>query len=148
MITPVTYEEITNISDELGQSFFDEAELPGSFKLEAFKHNWQGLIKNNIGAMWKLMVGGKFAGAIGGVFFPDVNSGEMVASEMFWYVHPDYRNTKWSIRLFRTFEQWAKTMGAKRVFMTYLLSSMPESLKRFYEHQGYKPVEVNYMKDL
>ncbi len=150
MIQPVTLESLKNFVEIkiLGPSFFSECGLPGSFKFEAFIHNWTLFLQTNIGAMWTMAKGEKVVGLLGGILAPDMNDGELMAMETFWYVHPDHRNSIESVRLLMTFEIWAREMGAKRVMMAHLLSSMPEKLAAYYERRGYRPLEINYIKEL
>lgn len=148
MIEPVTVEMIDSIADDLGRSFYMECDLPGGFKLEVFRHNWSVLLKANIGVMWKLTIDDVAAGFLGGILLPDINDGEMVASEMFWYVHPAYRKTMWGLRLFSTFERWAKDIGAKRITMVHLMTASGESIGKLYSRKGYRLVEQRYMKEI
>jgi GNAT superfamily N-acetyltransferase len=148
MIVPLTLQDIKLVSEDIGKLFYSELELPGGFKIDVFIHNWQMLIANNIGVMWKLVLEGKPVGFLGGVLMPDVNNGELVATEMFWYVHPAHRKSLWSIKLFLTFEKWAKDIGAKRIVMAHLMNEDGHKLGKFYLRKGFKPVETHYSKTL
>lgn len=133
---------------EIGESFFSECGLPGTFKYVAWFHNWRAIMQHNLGTIWVLRIQGKIVGALGAMLVPDINDGELVATETFWYVLPQYRNSLWSVRLLTNFEHWAVEIGAKRIVMVHLLSHMPEKLKRFYEKRGYQSVEITYAKTL
>lgn len=150
MIIPLTMDTLLSMAKagELGEAFFNQCGLPGTFKYSAWFHNWRSLMQNNLGTMWVLRIKGEIAGALGGMLVPDINDGELVATEAFWFVLPQYRNSLWSIRLLTNFENWAKGIGAKRIVMVHLLSSMPEKLKHFYEKRGYQAVEITYAKSL
>lgn len=150
MIIPVTIQSLKEMkeSELLGPSFFNECGLPGTFKHEAFLHNWTLFLEKNIGAMWALVKGDKILGVLGGILAPDMNNGDMMAVETFWYVLPEARGSLDSIRLLMTFEIWAQNVGAKRIMMAHLLSSMPEKLKEYYEKRGYRALEINYVKEL
>src|SRR5438046_730546 len=128
MIVNISLEELMKLeaNTELANSFFNECGIPGIFSLQAFLHNWRMLLNNNMGAIWAYQSNGKTVGMLGGLLSPDMNTGEMTASEAFWYVLKDYRNSIESIKLLIYFEQWAKEIGAKRVVMAHLMASMPE----------------------
>jgi GNAT superfamily N-acetyltransferase len=63
-------------------------------------------------------------------------------------VHPAHRKSLWSIKLFLTFEKWAKDIGAKRIVMAHLMNEDGHKLGKFYLRKGFKPVETHYSKTL
>lgn len=148
MIIALTLEDVKNISKDMGDSFYSEAGFPGGFNIEAFLFNWTKLIEANIGVMWKVVLDNKSVAFLGGILMPDINNGDLVATELFWYVHPQHRKGFWGIRLFLTFENWAKSMGAKRITMAHLINKEAETLKKFYQRRGYSPLEIHYVKHL
>lgn len=150
MIQAIKLEDLKSLAEAqiLGESFFKECGLPGSFKHEAFIHNWTLFLSTNIGAMWAFVKNDKVVGLLGAILSPDMNDGELVAMETFWYVHPKHRNSIESVKLLMVFELWAQKIGAKRIMMAHLLSSMPKKLASYYERRGYRPLEINYVKEL
>lgn len=150
MIQAITLDTLKVLADAnmIGESFFKECGLPGKFKYVAFLHNWTLFLEKNIGAMWAFLKDGKPVGLLGGILAPDMNDGELLAVETFWYVMPEHRNSMESIKLLMVFELWARDVGAKRIMMAHLLSSMPEKLASYYEKRGYRPLEINYVKEL
>lgn len=149
MILGITLEEFKELDlAYLSDSFFKECGLPGTFKFGVFHLNWCKILDNNLGALWKLVRDDKIIGMMGAILSPDLNDGELIATEAFWYVLPNYRNSIEGLKMIVHFENWAKQVGAKRVIMAHLLSSMPESLAAYYQRHGFIPVEVNYVKTL
>lgn len=151
MIEVVTVENLKALKVDaldMGESFFKSCGLPGTFSFDAWLHNWTMILEKNFGVMWCFRSGDTVAGLLGGILAPDMNDGAMVATEAFWYVKPAYRNTVWSVKLLLNFEIWARDIGAKRIVMAHLLSSMPSQLCSYYERRGYKPVEISYVKTL
>lgn len=131
----------------LGESFYGEGKLPGQFVLEKFRDSWGQLIKTEVGAMWVLFRDGVLCGGIGGIIYPDLNDGDLVCMETFWYVAPDSRGGRDGLRLIKELEIWAAMRGAKRIIMAYIFASMPESVAKFYERCGYRPMEMWYVKE-
>ena len=82
-------------------------------------------------------------GLIGGVATEMVFSHDVVATELFWWVDPEFRSRK-SLALKEAFEYWARRIGAKFVSM----SSLDERVGRFYERSGYRKVENAYLRTL
>lgn len=151
MILPVLVEEIDAIPSTLGDSFYKECDLPGGFIPEVFIHNWKMIMNNKMGAMWKLVIDEKPVGFLGALLTPDINNGDMIATELFWYVDPKNRTTLGSIRLLDAFEHWAREMDVKRIIMAHLIGQPNQSGERigkFYEKRGFKSVEVHYVKIL
>lgn len=86
---------------------------------------------------------GKPAGFIGGILSKMLMSPALVATEVFWYVEPQYRGSRRSLSLKEAFEYWGKKMGAKFIAM----SAIPnETVERYYERTGYRLQEKSYLK--
>ena len=130
----------------LGAHFYAEGKLPGSFNAAYWKQSWTELLNNGSGVIFGLWRGEEFVGALGGVLFPDPNTGEPVATEFFWYVLPSARGA--GLQLLTSFEAWAAEAGATRVHMVHLLKLAPEKLGRLYQRRGYTPTETLYVKTL
>lgn len=133
---------------ELGEDFFAEADLPGSFKLQTFLQSWRVILANGHGAMWKAVdYEGYVTGLFGALLSYDLNNGAVIAAEAFWYVKKEFRGKLDSIRLFKTFEQWGTDIGATRFQMTHLLTENASKLEEFYTRNGYRAIEINYIKE-
>lgn len=71
-------------------------------------------------------------------------SGETVATELVWWIHPDVRGGRAALELLAKAEEWAKSNGAKRLQMI----APSDKVCRFYERLGFQRVEVAYMRTL
>jgi GNAT superfamily N-acetyltransferase len=77
-------------------------------------------------------------------------SGERYAEEMGWWVAPEFRSGTLGPRLLRRAEEWASTHGC--AFIKVAAPFDPEldrvgsRVGRFYELQGYQPIETAYFK--
>lgn len=69
-------------------------------------------------------------------------SGEVIVSELAWWVDPEARGD--GVRLLRTAEAWALEHGAIAMQM---IAPTPK-VERFYERLGYARVEVAYQRRL
>lgn len=126
--------------------FYAEAKLPGRFVPEVWTRSWQNLLCGGNATLFLLERAGEIIGAIGGVIFPDPNDGDLVASEMFWFVTPEARGC--GLRLFTWFEAWAVNRGAKRIAMVHLETPGAERLAKLYERRGYRRVQTDYLKEI
>lgn len=108
---------------------------------EAMADLARGLVGNPSGLL--LVAGGTpCLGMIGVLTFRHPVSGEIVASEMFWWVEPEIRGM--GVRLLRAAEEWATMAGAKRMMMI----APDDRVGDFYGRVGYDKVETTWMRRL
>ena len=69
-------------------------------------------------------------------------SGELVASELAWWVEPERRRA--GVRLLRAIEQWARDQGAA---VMQMIAPTPR-VGAFYTAIGYAPVETLFQRRL
>jgi GNAT superfamily N-acetyltransferase len=72
--------------------------------------------------------------------------GEPVAMKTSWYVAPKYRGKGMS--LVHAFEKLAKELGCKKVVMSHLPGKQAERIERIYKRRGYKPIDIQYVKEV
>lgn len=131
---------------ELAEKFYASSEFLQGFSLEVFRESWTSFLSSGLGVIFVLEADGKLMGAIGGLKYPDPNSGEWTATEFFWFVDEACRGK--GLLLLKRFEEWARGQGCKKILMVHLLDLMPEKVKRVYERYGYKAIEVHYAKEV
>jgi len=68
----------------------------------------------------------------------------LIATELAWWVDPEYRGTSEGKELLTSFEGWAKDKGCKYITMI----SLDEGLGKYYEKCGYLLTERSYMREL
>lgn len=131
----------------LGEKFFPLTKLGGNFRAETFMHFWNKYLEMGLGKIFAHVTDGRIDGAMGMLVTMSLVDGKILAEEAFWFVDPDRRGTA-GIKLFRAAESWAKDSGASRMLVGYLCDSMPDKVERFYEHCGYRKLQVQFVKDL
>lgn len=144
-VVPIGVHQLNEIADR-GFQFYKEGDIPGRFVPEVWHRNWVQLLNNGSGVLLGLQRDGQWSAAIGGVIYPDINDGDLVLMECFWFAFPEARGR--ALRLVRDFEDEGKLRGAKRVIMMHLLSINAEVLGRVYQRMGYRAVETHYIKDI
>jgi GNAT superfamily N-acetyltransferase len=70
-----------------------------------------------------------------------------IASELIWWVSPEYRGGKQSVSLIHAYEEWARTVGCKRASLSNLFNPYHDRLDKVYQDMGFYPVEKSYMKE-
>lgn len=141
-------ERLTKALRTRGMDYFKEAKvLPGTFKVDCFLSSWSSILAAGYGAMWRYQFGADHAGLMGALLSPDLNDGEVTATEMFLYVLPEYRDRGFGIRLINNFLEWAKECGATRVMMAHVLGDRNGFLDHFTQ-RGFKEAGIILVKDL
>lgn len=124
------------------------ADIGRRFDAEHFADSFAELMAVDLGAMFLLEKDGVIQGVICGLVTPDLFHGGLLASEIAWYVLPEYRGGTGGVRLFLEFERWALEQCAEEIHMVHLQQSMPEELAKFYQRHGYTAMETHYSKVL
>jgi|LSQX01.3.fsa_nt_gb GNAT superfamily N-acetyltransferase len=89
----------------------------------------------------------KIHGAIGFIISEDPGYPRLLAKETFWFVDPKVRGGVGG-RLLNAYEEYCKKSGCSGIVMTHLVDSMADMLRNYYVKHGYKPMEVNYFKEI
>lgn len=144
-VRKLEFEELPKLV-ALGTEFYAESNLPGKFVPEKFLESWKTYYGLGWGAVFGLVDGDRFTGALGGMTYPDPNDGETVATELFWFVNKESRGQ--GLKLFNEFERWAEVQGAKRISMIHLTNLAPDALRKLYLKRGYREVEVHFIKSI
>lgn len=71
-----------------------------------------------------------------------------VATELLWYVKPEYRRGKYALQMVREFEKWAEAEGCHMISMGNMANDSMDRTGKFYERLGYKLSEQTFYKDL
>jgi len=145
LLSTATAEDLPLLAG-LADQFFASSRFLKGFRLEQFCRVWRDLLKSGVGVIFLLSDEDGIQGALGGVAYPDINSGVSVASEFFWFVSPPARGQ--GLELYRAFEEWARRVGCQQIRMVHLMDSMPERLSVVYKRLGFEAAEVVYVKEL
>lgn len=90
---------------------------------------------------------GRVCGSVGAVLGPlYANRSVLVATELWWWVNEDARNSGIGRELLSGIESAAKAVGASIMGMIALDAVEPEKAKAIYSACGYVPAEHTFMK--
>lgn len=84
-------------------------------------------------------------GFLAGMSSPFVFGPHFLASEIAWWIEPDHRGNGTGAELIDAFEYWAKNVAGCTMIS---LTSLDDSVGKFYEKKGYALYERAYMKEL
>lgn len=145
-IRPATIADLENVGP-VAEEFYASSRFLTGFNLQRFAAFWAPMLESGLGSIIVAIdESGRVAGAIGGVIYPEPYTGELVATEFFWFVSATQRGQ--GMTLYREFEAWARRGGASQIRMVHLLDSMPERLSAVYKRLGFEPAETHYVKEL
>lgn len=105
------------------------------------------LAKDTIGGAGKVLLcdeDGHVCGLLAFLVLPHPFSGEMTATELMWYVEPEFRKGATGLQLLWEAERVAKEMGAKK----FQFTAPSEQVGSIYKRFGYRQIEVAYLKEL
>jgi hypothetical protein len=128
----------------LGAKFFAEAKIPGNFNVEHFLDQVEGFFGTGQFCIFALMKEEKMVGALGGLIFPSIFTGEASSIETFWYTDPDHRGPS-SFGLLREFETWAISSGVTMIHLAHM-ELQPDRMADFYVRRGYQKLETVFVK--
>ena len=144
-IRTATVEDLGRV-EQCARRFYASSRFLKGFRLEVFEKTWTGILAADFGVLLLLECGAEIVGAIGGVAYPDPNSGELLATEFFWFVEDGHRGR--GLELYRRFEAWARERDCKQINMGHLADLMDEKHRRVYAHLGFEMAEYRWMKEL
>ena len=98
------------------------------------------LLASDMGAVFVVEQQDTVVGMIGLLLFENPITGELTASELFWWVEPEHRGH--GVRLLKRGEQWARASGAQKIHM---IAPTP-AVGHLYERLGYGYLEAAYQK--
>lgn len=129
----------------MGRRFHLETRYSDLTKIDwhAVEATAHALIAAESGAIFVAVLDATIIGMLGLSTYTHPLSGELLATELFWWVEPEYRGSA-GIKLLRAGERWARLMGAIRLQM---IAPTPE-IETLYDRLRYTRVEVNYQKEL
>lgn len=84
-------------------------------------------------------------GFIVGAVTPFLFGPHKLATEVAWWVEPDYRGNGEGLKLLEAFEYWAKNVAEVKLIS---MSSLDKTVEKYYKKNGYKLYERAYMKVL
>lgn len=127
------------------REFFLEGQISGKLNESHFCKVLTDGIETS--RMFVIAHGAPLRGAIGGVLFDDMATGEPCCMEYFWYVHKQERGSV-GIRLLDAFEKESKNRGAVRVLMMHHVTNGSERFDHIYERRGYHLREQIFVRSL
>lgn len=72
-----------------------------------------------------------------------------IAVELMWWMDPEYRKGKDSIKLVEAYEYWAKNIAkADLLQLSLLTTEQAPQIEKFYSRRGYRLSEKSFFKEL
>lgn len=140
-------EEVQRRIADLGVAFMTESGYPGTFQPEHFFAFMPKMMEHNLAEFYAVKSGpGEIQAVLGATFVPDLFSGQLVGSEVFWFADPKARGSKAGLRLFNYFELRCLARGCKSLVMAHISGLRDDALSALYERRGYSSAEQFFRK--
>ena len=141
-----TEEELETLC-RFGKEFATESNA-GGFCKKTFLKSVDAFLKSQKAKIFMLEVNGKVAGTVGVYAYHCFYNDVLRVQEIFWWVDPEYRNTRDSIKLFNKVEEWAQEIGADEVMVSSTATMNVDKLEKFYTKKGFRKMDINYIRSL
>ena len=90
----------------------------------------------------------KLIGFISGMHHEYFFSSKKKVSDLGFYILPEYRGSRASIKLIKELENWARSFNVDDIYLGQTTAVNIEKTQKFYERLGYKTVGFNTVKHL
>lgn len=146
MIRDATPDDIPRLV-EMGERFLTETVYRGRVTVNpvAMARTVGLLLASEVGAVFVSEQHGTVVGMIGLLLFEHPITGELTASELFWWMDDRHRGGPDAIRLLRRGERWARELGAAKMHM---IAPVGSGVGRLYQRCGYEELETAWQRDL
>lgn len=147
MIRQVECGEMFSLTRGPAIAFFNESKVEGILNFNHFCITWNSFIKAGIGIVLVNDIAGEQNGIIGGLISQCFMTGDLIATECFWWIAPELRDSSPAgMRLFMKWESLVKERGVKRIYVGNLHAVNHDKMQDLYARLGYKPLETHYVK--
>lgn len=144
-IRPATYQEFDEMAEK-GREFHQASayrDIP--YDVDSMINTFEQMLEQ--GLLLVAEADGRIIGGVGGVKFGMFfNVGTLVGCERFWWLDPNYRNSRAGLALLKGIEAAAKAAGCLHWMMLALDGDDVGRATAIYDRFGYIPVERAYMK--
>lgn len=100
--------------------------------------------QTSIGFVAQPEAGGPIVGMLGMMTYRQPMGGDLVATEIVWWVEPEARGPRAAIHLLNRGERWAREQGATK----FQMIAPTDHVGHFYERMGFKKLETHYQRSL
>jgi len=133
---------------EMGEAFTTAVAMPIAFDAAGFAEQLAKMIEHP-GAFVQVIDNGEL-GAVGGIgglagqhmLFPAV----LTATELFWWIEPEFRGSTQALRLVTDFEEWAAGLGCVVVAVSMFVAD--GRVQTFLERRGFVHYESSFVRRL
>jgi RimJ/RimL family protein N-acetyltransferase len=131
---------------KFGRAFAKESGA-GDFEDLVFIKSLHTLLSVGKGKVFILEINNNVAGMIGVTCYKNYYNNNLRVQEIFWWVDPEYRNTRDSIKLFNKVEEWAQEIKADEVMVSSTVVNS-DKIEKFYTKKGFRKMDINYIRSL
>jgi GNAT superfamily N-acetyltransferase len=94
------------------------------------------------------MDGKQPVGMLAGVISEFILSRERIASELIWWMEPDYRKSRIAFEMIEAYEFWAAKLGCSIITLSTVETEQTDRIQKYYSRKGYHLVERSFIKEI
>jgi GNAT superfamily N-acetyltransferase len=141
--------ELETIAKNFAAPMWRELAQPEDFNAETWLESWKSWEHVGTAMIFVARENGLLLGALGVVFYRDLNTGRSRATELLFYVDPAERRRGVGRALLEAFERVAKQRGASSIIGSSPVEAPTETvLGDLYLASGFEELEKVYIKRL
>jgi RimJ/RimL family protein N-acetyltransferase len=136
---------------ELSEEFHKASPMSSvsKFEKDAFKDFLISAIDNQNIVLVLAEINKEIVGITGALIYPLYFSpSTTVSQELWWWLTPSARGSGAGKGMYDYIEKWAKSNGAKAVFMIALEDEKVNKMTKLYSRLGYKGLERTFIKEI
>ncbi len=142
MIREATQDDVQALI-ECSRNFHAECPEQYTYEEDRVENMLSACIDNPDRVIFVIDVDGLVVGGIIGILTEMWMSGDIIATELAWFVNKEYRGRE-ALKLLRTYEDWAESRGADLIVVADI--NGVTNLAPLYERRGYTKTETTYSK--
>lgn len=141
--------EIRSVGARVMAPLFPDCSQRLPFSLDNWTNVWEAFYASDMGVIIVAEEEGNILGAIGVVFYSDLNTGHKRSTELMYYVLPGCRGRGVGGALLDAYLRESKRRGVSVVTSSKLAGNdSGDELERMYLQNGFREIETVYQKDL
>jgi GNAT superfamily N-acetyltransferase len=150
IIREATIEDIPKMV-EMASRFHQYALVDKGFKFSPpdFARYSTFLMESSIANILIVDVDEEAVGAIAGAVLPwFMDSSQLVLTELWWWVDPEYRKGGLAFKLLDALTEWGKYLGASKMIMVSIEAEREETVRKYYKRKGFSYMEMQFIKEI
>lgn len=147
ILRPATFADIAALVEH-GRAFLSGVAPGYTLDTDGLPRDLAALIASPDGFALVAEADGRVAGALLGIAFKPIMCVERDAREIAWWIEPEARGSRVSLRMLGAFEAWGRERGCRSAIIVTVPDFSPPSLRSYLARRGYRFAEEAHVRPL